>query len=130
MNPSFEQLISPTFSLFISLSFFLLIADIPVFSGFINEDPREYLVTFKCRCVSLNYLIEDRWLMILPIFLDDSAKVWYERQTDAVRQNWLRLTSAMFEYFGKGEEPIASLTGVCWFNLFLSSLGIKLYFRD
>ena len=77
-----------------------------MFSGFINEDPHEYLVTFKCRCVSLNYLTEDRWLMILPIFLDDSAKVWYERQTDTVRQNWLHLTSAMIEYFGKGEEPM------------------------
>ena len=44
--------------------------------------------------------------MVLPIFLDDSAKVWYERQTDVVRQNWLRLTSAMIEYFGKGEEPM------------------------
>ena len=77
-----------------------------MFSGFINEDPREYLVTFKRRCISLNHLTEDRWLMILPIFLDDSAKVWYERQTDAVRQNWLRLTSAMIEYFGKGEEPM------------------------
>ena len=77
-----------------------------MFSGFINEDPREYLVTFKRRCISSNHLTEDRWLMILPIFLDDSAKVWYERQTDAVRQNCLRLTSAMIEYFGKGEEPM------------------------
>ena len=59
-------------------------ADISVFSGFINKDPREYLVAFKRRCVSLNFLIEDRWLMVLPIFLDDSTKVWYERQTDAV----------------------------------------------
>ena len=44
--------------------------------------------------------------MVLPIFLDDSAKVWYEREIDAVRQNWPRLTTTMIEYFGKGEEPM------------------------
>lgn len=59
-------------------------ANILVFSGVINEDPREYLVAFKHRCVSLNFLIEDRWLMVLPIFLDEDVFLDIEKQCNRV----------------------------------------------
>ena len=64
-----------------------------------DENLKEYLVVFKCKCVSLNFLTEDCWLVILPTFLEGLAKVWYEKQLDATRQSWPRLSTAMVEHF-------------------------------
>ena len=49
--------------------------------------------------VSLNFLTEDRWLVILPTFLEGLAQVWYEKQLEATRQSWPRLSIAMVEHF-------------------------------
>ena len=73
--------------------------DIPVFCGRMDENPKEYLVAFKRKCVSLNFLTEDRWLVILPTFLKGLAQVWYEKQSEATQQSWPRLTTAMVEHF-------------------------------
>ena len=74
-------------------------ADIPVFCGRMDENPKEYLVAFKRKCMALNFLTEDRWLVILPAFLEGLAQVWYEKQSEATRQSWPRLSAAMVEHF-------------------------------
>ena len=74
-------------------------ADIPVFCGRMDENPKEYLVAFKHKCVSLTFLREDHWLVILSTFLGGLAQVWYEKQSEAIWQSWPRLSATMVEHF-------------------------------
>ena len=64
-----------------------------------DENPKEYLVAFKRKCVSLNFLTEDCWLVILPTFVEGLAQVWYEKQSKATQQSWPWLSVAMVEHF-------------------------------
>ena len=65
-----------------------------------DENPKEYLVAFKYKRVSLNFLTKDHWLVILPIFLKGLAQVcWYEKRSEATQQSWTRLSAARVEHF-------------------------------
>ena len=58
-----------------------------VFNGAVKADPEKFFKQFKRACMANGDQIEDSWLELIPIHLDDEALWWYDNQSDKVKES-------------------------------------------
>ncbi len=60
-----------------------------VFKGSKGEDPEMFLREYKQACISAGLKIVAEQLNFLPEFLEGSASLWFERQTEELKGSWI-----------------------------------------
>jgi hypothetical protein len=72
---------------------------IPVFRGSKGEDPEMFLREYKRACIGMGLRTAMEWLNFLPEFLEGSALIWFERQTEELKESWIDITKALVKEF-------------------------------
>ncbi len=60
---------------------------IPVLRGSKGEDPKVFLREYKWACISTGLRIAREWLNFLPEFLEGTASIGFERQTEELKDH-------------------------------------------
>ncbi len=72
---------------------------IPVFRGSKGEDPEMFLREYKRACIGMGLRTALEWLNFLPEFLEGTASLWFERQTEELKGSWNDITKALVKEF-------------------------------
>jgi hypothetical protein len=72
---------------------------IPVFRESKGEDPEVFLREYKRACIGTRLRTATEWLNFLPEFLEGTASLWFERQTEELKGSWVDITKALVKEF-------------------------------
>jgi hypothetical protein len=72
---------------------------IPIFRVSKGEDPEVFLREYKRASISTGLKTTTEWLNFLPEFLESTASLWFERQTEKLKGSWIDTTKALMKEF-------------------------------
>jgi len=72
---------------------------IPIFRGSKGENPEIFLREYKWACIGTRFRTIVEWLNFLPEFLEGTASLWFERQTEKLKGSWNDITKGLMKEF-------------------------------